>query len=173
MLNISPRTKWTIIIAAAFVVVVALAFAVVSTIFGWWPIVVDITLVITALASLALLIALTYAAFSLTRTVLAIRAEIMPTLDALKSTSVTVRETAKTASTFGVAPAMRTASAVLGASSVASAILGRGEARTRAEKRQRRRLEIERDLERAERESHASELAAINLDAQEMSNGRR
>jgi hypothetical protein len=120
-----------------------------------------------------LLAALTYAAFSLTRTVLAIRAEVIPTLDALKSTSLTVRETAKTASTFGVAPAMRTASAVLGGASAAGAILGRGEARTRAERRQRRRLEIERDLERAERESHASELATIDLNAPEMGNGHR
>jgi hypothetical protein len=167
----SDRTRWILILGASALVISALVFAVFATIFGWWPVVVDITLVITALASLVLLCVLIYATFSLTRTVLRIRNEIMPTLDSLKATTATVRETAKTASTFGVAPAMRTASAVLGATSVASAILGRGEARTRAERRQRRRLEIERDLERAEREALADGLAPATLEAPENQHG--
>lgn len=156
MFEMSDKTRRTIILIVAGVVVVALACAVLFTIFGLWPIVVDITLVITALASLALLSFLIYATLSLTRTVLAIRDELTPTLEALKSTSATVRETAKTASSFGVAPAVRTASAVLGATGVASVILGRGEARTRSERRQRRRQELERELEREERAALAS-----------------
>jgi hypothetical protein len=155
MMEMSDTTRRNLIIGAVVVVVVALAFAVLATIFGWWPIVVDITLVITALASLALLSFLIYATLSLTRTVLRIRDELTPTLEALKSTSATVRETAKTASSFGVNPAVRTASAVLGATGVASAILGRGEARSRSERRQRRRQELERELEREEREAFA------------------
>lgn len=154
-MEMSDTTRRYIIIAAVAVVVLALAFAVIATIYGWWPIVVDITLVITALASLALLSFLIYATLSLTRTVLRIRDELMPTLEALKSTSATVRETAKTASSFGVNPAVRTASAVLGATGVASVILGRGQARTRSERRQRRRQELEREMEREEREAFA------------------
>ena len=140
-----------LIIAIAVVAVIAvIAFAVVATIFGWWPVVVDITLVVAALASLVLLSALIYAVLSLTRTVLRIRDELMPTLESLKSTSATVRETARTASSFGVQPAVRTASAVLGAGEIASVILGRGQARSRSEKRQRRRQELEREMEREE-----------------------
>jgi signal transduction histidine kinase len=155
MMEMSDTTRRNLIIGAVAVVVLALAFAVLATIFGWWPVVVDITLVITALASLVLLSFLIYATLSLTRTVLRIRDELMPTLESLKSTSATVRETAKTASSFGVNPAVRTASAVLSATGVASVILGRGEARTRAERRQRRRQELERELEREEREALA------------------
>jgi hypothetical protein len=156
MFEMTDKQRRNIILIAGGVVVLALAFAVLATIFGWWPVVVDITLVITALASLALLSFLIYATLSLTRTVLRIRDELMPTLEALKSTSATVRETAKTASSFGVTPAVRTASAVLGATGVASVILGRGEARTRSEKRQRRRQELERELEREERAALAT-----------------
>ena len=155
-MEMSETTRRNLIIGGVVVVVAALVFAVFATILGWWPIVVDITLVITALASLVLLSFLIYATLSLTRTVLRIRDELMPTLEALKSTSATVRETAKTATSFGVNPAVRTASAVLGATGVASVILGRGEARTRAERRPRRRQELERELEREEREAFAT-----------------
>ena len=96
-MEMSDRTRRIIIAVAVGVVVIALVCAVLFTIFGLWPIVVDITLVITALASLALLSFLIYATLSLTRTVLRIRDELMPTLESLKSTSATVRETAKTA----------------------------------------------------------------------------
>ncbi len=156
IMEMSDRTRRIIIAVAVGVVVIALVCAVLFTIFGLWPIVVDITLVITALASLALLSFLIYATLSLTRTVLRIRDELMPTLESLKSTSATVRETAKTASSFGVNPAVRTASAVLGATGVASVILRRGEARSRSERRQRRRQELERELEREEREAFAT-----------------
>lgn len=161
----SSRKRWIIILIASAVVVAALIFAFFATWLGWWPVVVDITLVITALASLALLCFLIYATLSLTRTALRIRDELIPTLDALKATSATVRETAKTASAFGVAPAMRTASAVLGATSVASAILGRGEARTRSERRQKRRLELEREIERDEREADEARASLAASDA--------
>lgn len=168
-MHMSLKTKWIIGLSAAGVVIVAIGAAIVFTIFGLWPIVVDITLVITALASLALLSFLIYATLSLTRTVLRIRNELTPTLEALKATTATVRETAKTASSFGVQPAVRTASAVVGATSVASVILGRGEARTRSERRQRRRQELEREIareEEAEREAlgPATALAPFPMD---------
>ncbi len=153
----------TLIIAGAVVAaLVIIAFVVVATIFGWWPVVVDITLVVAALASLILLSALIYAVFSLTRTVLRIRDELIPTLESLKTTTATVRETARTASSFGVQPAVRTASAVLGAGEIASVILGRGQARSRSEKRQRRRQELEREMEREEIEQTTLTLEANN-----------
>lgn len=143
-------------------VILIIAFVVIATIFSWWPVVVDITLVIAAVTSLLLLAALIYAVLSLTRTVLRIRDELIPTLEALKSTSATVRETARTASSFGVQPAVRTASAMLGASEVASVILGRGQARTRSEKRQRRRQELERAMEQEEQDHQTLTLEAQN-----------
>ncbi|HET9109467.1 MAG TPA: hypothetical protein VFN78_01455, partial [Ktedonobacterales bacterium] len=147
------KGRRNLIIAIGVVaVLVIIAFVVVATIFGWWPVVVDITLVVAALASLVLLSALIYAVLSLTRTVLRIRDELIPTLESLKTTTATVRETARTASSFGVQPAVRTASAVLGAGEIASVILGRGQARSRSEKRQRRRQELEREMQREELE---------------------
>lgn len=148
----------------AVAVALIIAFVVVATIFGWWPVVLDITLVVAAIASLALLSALIYAVLSLTRTILRIRDELMPTLESLKTTSATVRETARTASAFGVQPAVRTASAVLGAREIASVVLGRGQARTRSEKRQRRRQELEREMER-ELEREASEQPSLPMEA--------
>ncbi len=143
-------------------VILIIAFVVIATIFGWWPVVVDITLVVAALASLALQAVLIYAVLSLTRTVLRIRDELIPTLESLKTTSATVRETARTASSFGVQPVVRTASAVLGAGEVASVILGRGQARSRSEKRQRRRQELEREMEREEQNHQTLTLEAQN-----------
>jgi hypothetical protein len=145
------RNKNLIIAIAVVATLLIIGFVVVATLFSWWPVVVDITLVVAAVASLILLSALIYAVLSLTRTVLRIRNEIMPALDSLKSTASTVRETARTASSFGVQPAVRTASAVLGGGQIASVILGRGQARSRSEKRQRRRQELEREMEREER----------------------
>ncbi len=138
--------KTLIIVGAVVAAVIVIAFVVVATIFGWWQIVVDITLTLAAAISLALLALLTYAVFALTRTVLKIRDEVMPTLDSLRETTATVRETARAASAFGVQPTVRTASSVLGASEVASVVFGRGKALSRAEQRQRRRQEIEREM---------------------------
>jgi hypothetical protein len=130
-------------VAAAFLVVAA---AVVITIFGWWPVVVDIVLVITALVSGVMLMALTLAVISFASTVREMREEIIPVMESLKATSNAVRETARTATSIGVAPAVRTASFVVGASEIASVVLGRGRARKRAQERQKRRHEIEREM---------------------------
>jgi ABC-type multidrug transport system fused ATPase/permease subunit len=154
--------KNLIIAGAVAAVLIIIVFVVVATIFSWWPVVVDITLVFAALASLVLLGALIYAVFSLTRTVLRIRDELIPTLASLKTTSATVRETVGAASSFGVQPVVRTASAVLGAGEIATVILGRGQARSRSEKRQRRRQELEREMEREEQEQTGLMLEARN-----------
>ncbi len=116
------------------------------TVEGWWPVVLDIVLVFTALVSAVMLLALILAVWYLTHTVLDIKSELTPVLDSLKTTSTAVRESARTASAFGVNPAVRTASVVAGVGEVASIVLGRGRAKKRAEKRQKRRQEIEREL---------------------------
>lgn len=123
-----------------------IAFVVLATIFGWWPVVVDIVLVLTALLSLIMLAALTIATVVLIRTIQGTRDEIMPVLESLKATTSTVQATAKAASAFGVGPSVRAASFVVGAGEIASTILGRGRPRKRAEKRQQRRKEIEREM---------------------------
>ncbi|HEU5438187.1 MAG TPA: hypothetical protein VFU88_02760 [Ktedonobacterales bacterium] len=133
-------------IIAGVVLVIAFALAIWFTIAGWWPVVLDIVLVVTALVSMVLLAALIYAVISFTRTVLNVKDEVMPVLESLKTTSNAVREGAKTASAFGVDPAVRTASVLVGAGEVASVLLGKGEAKKRADKRRKRRIEIEREL---------------------------
>jgi hypothetical protein len=135
-------------LVAAIVVVLLIAFAVVATIFGWWPVVVDIVLVIAALTTAGMVLALILAVLNLTRTIREIRAELMPVLDSLRTTSTAVRETAKAATSFGVAPAVRTASFVVGATEIASVVLGRGRARKRSQERQKRRQEYEREMAR-------------------------
>jgi len=126
--------------------VLLVIFFIVATVFGWWPVVVDVVLVLTALVSMVLLAALIYAVLRLTRTAIDIKNELMPVLQSLKTTSSAAREAAKTATAFGVNPAVRTAGMLVGAGEVASVILGKGEAKKRAERRQRRRVEIEREL---------------------------
>jgi hypothetical protein len=65
-----------------------------------------------------------------------------------------VRATAKTTSAFGVNPVVRTASMVVGAAGVAGIVIGPGKTRRRAQERQKRREEIEKQMaERAEKES--------------------
>jgi hypothetical protein len=137
-----------IAIGGGIAVLLIIAFIVVATIFGWWPVVVDIVLVLTALVSMLLLAALIFAVLRLTRTAIDIKNEVMPVLQSLKTTSSAAREAAKTATAFGVDPAVRPAGVLVGAGEVASVILGKGEAKKRAEKRQRRRIEIERELAR-------------------------
>ncbi len=136
-------------IVAALLIIV-LAFVILATIFGWWPVVLDIVLVIAALVSLVLLAALVYAVLAFTRTALEIRDELMPVLQSLKTTSNAVREGAKTATTFGVSPAVRTASFLASAGSFATVVLGRGQALKRSDRRQKRRLQIERDIAKGE-----------------------
>ncbi|MGO8948603.1 MAG: hypothetical protein ACLQUY_13270 [Ktedonobacterales bacterium] len=136
--------------AAAALVIIVVAFVVLATIFGWWPVVLDIVLVLAALISMGLLGALVYAVLSFTRTALEIRGELMPVLESLKTTSSAVREGAKTATTFGVSPAVRTASLLASAGSFATIVLGRGQAQKRAERRQKRRMAIEREIAKEE-----------------------
>jgi hypothetical protein len=140
------RYKPLIIGGAILAGLIVIAFVVVATIFGWWPVIVDIVLVITALVSLVMLGALTIAVIYFVRTIIEMKAEILPVLESLKATTGTVQATAEATKTFGVGPSVRAASFVVGASEVASVILGRGHARKRSEKRQRRRQEIEREL---------------------------
>ena len=140
------KYKPYIIIGAIAAVIIVIAFVVVATIFSWWPVVVDIVLVLTALLSLIMLGALTFATIVLIRTIQGTRDEIMPVLESLKATTSTVQATAKTASAFGVGPSVRTASFVVGAGEVASTIFGRGRPRKRSEQRQQRRKEIEREM---------------------------
>lgn len=131
---------------AAAVGIISIGIIVWFSIAGWWTTVVDIVLVFTALTGAAVVLALAVAVFFLTRTVLQVKNEMMPVLESLKTTSTAVRETAKTAGAFGVNPAVRTASMLAGAGEVAAVVLGKGHVQKRAEKRQKRRQEIEREL---------------------------
>lgn len=126
--------------------VISIGIIVWFSIAGWWPVVVDIVLVFTALTGAAVVLALAIAVFFLTRTVLQVKSELMPVLESLKTTTSAVRETAKTAGAFGVSPAVRTASVLAGAGEIAAVVLGKGHVQKRAEKRQKRRQEIEREL---------------------------
>ena len=148
--------KYPIPVAAGVVaVIVIVVFVVLATIFGWWPTTLDIVLIVAALLSLVLFAALVYAVLSLTRTALEIKSEMMPVLESLKTTSSAVREGAKTASTFGVSPAVRTASFLAGAGTIATTVLGRGQVQRRAERRQKRRLEIEHEIAKSELNGHS------------------
>ncbi|HEV8193757.1 MAG TPA: hypothetical protein VGP82_20075 [Ktedonobacterales bacterium] len=140
------RARPWIIVGGIVATILIIAFVVVATIFGWWPVVVDIVLVFTALVSLIMLAALTFAVIYFVRTIVEMRAEIIPVLESLKATTETVQATAEATKTFGVGPSVRAASFVVGAGEIASVILGRGRARKRSEKRQRRRQEIEHEL---------------------------
>jgi hypothetical protein len=138
----NPWIKW----AAVALGLLVLAFIITATILGWWPVVLDIVLIIAALVSIALLGFLIWAVLNLTRTIVQVKDELMPVLENAKTTTNAVREGAKTATVFGVDPAVRTAGLMAGAGQVAAVILGRGEAHKRAERRQKRRREIEREL---------------------------
>lgn len=135
-----------VLIGAIVAVLLAIAFFVLATVFGWWPVVLDIVLVGAALLSAVLLGALVYAVLKLTSTVVDIKNEVMPVLNSLQTTTNAAREAAKTATAFGVDPAVRTAGMIAGAGQVASVVLGRGQALKRSEQRQKRRMEIEREL---------------------------
>jgi hypothetical protein len=144
----------TAIIGGIAVPFIILAFIVVVSILGWWPAIVDyvlptilyIVLILAAIISGVLLFALLRAVINLTRTAQEIRDEVIPVLDSLRETSSAVRETAKAATSFTVAPAVRAASAVVGVSEIAAVVLGRGRARKRSQERQKRRHEIEREM---------------------------
>ena len=138
------------VVAGAAALIILLAFFILATVFSWWPVVLDIVLVLAALVSLGLLAALVYAVLSFTRTALEIRSELMPVLQSLKTTTNAVREGAKTATTFGVSPAVRTASLLASAGTFATIVLGRGQVQKRANRRQKRRMQIEREIAKDE-----------------------
>jgi hypothetical protein len=125
-------------------VVLILTFAILATIFGWWPVVLDIVLVLVVLLNGVLLTFLTLAVINFMRTIREVRDEVMPVILSLRDTTTTVRETAKTASSYAVNPVARTASLVLGAAGVAGIVIGPGKTRRRAQERQKRREEIEK-----------------------------
>jgi hypothetical protein len=137
-----------IVIIGIVAAIIMLGLAIAFTIFGWWPVVLDIVLIIAALTTAVMIAFLILAVIDLTRTIREIRAEVMPVLDSLRTTSTAVRETAKAATSFGVSPAVRTAGFVVGATSLASVIFGQGKARKRAQERQKRRQEYEREMAR-------------------------
>jgi hypothetical protein len=149
-------TGTKLLFAGICLVVIVGVFIGLATWLGWWPyiftvilpIVLDIVLVIAAITTAVMVLALILAVLNLTRTITEIRDEVMPVLDALRSTSTAVRETAKTATSFGVSPAVRTASFVVGATELASVVFGRGKTRRRAQERQKRRAQYERDMAR-------------------------
>ena len=118
---------------------------------GYWPTVRDIMLVVLAVVTLVPLIALTYAVLELVRTARTIAKEIVPVLEELKETTHSVRKTAEVANDFGVKPAVKTASFLVGFSQAASIMLGQGGTRRRATARRKRRA--------AEAEKQASEEA--------------
>ncbi len=151
-MNFGRIAMWAGIVIAAAI----LLFIGVATWRGWWPAivtfvlpaVVDIVLIIAALTTAGMVAALILAVLNLTRTIREIRDELIPVLEALKSTSTAVRETAKAATSFGVTPAVRTASFVVAATELASVVLGRGKTRKRAQERQKRRQQYEREMAR-------------------------
>ncbi len=151
------RLRLYIIIGIAAAVLI-LAFAVVATIFGWWPVVLDIVLVLVVLLNGVLLTFLTLAVINFMRTIREMRAEIMPVVLSLRDTTTTVRETAKTASSYAVNPVARTASLVLGTAGVAGIVIGPGKTRRRAQERQKRREEIEKQkAEQAKKEAQQAQ----------------
>lgn len=132
------------IAAAIFIIMVALI--VVFSIFGLWPVVRDVVIVLTALISVLAIVFLAAAVFYLSMTMLNIKRELTPVLESLKTTSETVSKTARVAGDLGVAPTVRTASVLMGAVETASIVLRQGHVRTRAQKRAQRRTEVEREL---------------------------
>ena len=138
--------KRPLIIGGIAAGILIIGVAVLFSFLGWWPAVLDVVMIIAVLVFIALIVALIIAIRSLVTTVLQIKAEVMPLLQNAKTTTSAVREGAKTASAFGVDPAVRTVGLLAGAGQVASVLLGKGEAQKRSEKRQKRRQEIEREL---------------------------
>ena len=137
------RLRLYIIIGIAAAVLI-LAFAVVATIFGWWPVVLDIVLIVVVLINGVMLGFLGWAILTVIRTIREMRAEITPVVASLADTATTVQETAKTTTgRFGFGPVVRTATLLMSAAGVARTMLGQGNTPTRAAARQQRREEIE------------------------------
>jgi ABC-type multidrug transport system fused ATPase/permease subunit len=140
------RLRLYIIIGIAAAVLI-LAFAVVATIFGWWPVVLDIVLIVVVLINGVMLMFLGRAVLEFIRTIREMRAEITPVIASLADTATTAQETAKTAtSRFGIGPVVRTATLLLSAVGVARTMLGPRRTPTRAEARQQRREEVDQQI---------------------------
>ena len=121
------RQRLYIIIGIAAAVLI-LAFAVVATIFGWWPVVLDLVLVIVVLINGVMLGFLAWAILTVIRTIREMRAEITPVIASLADTATTVQETAKTTTgRFGIGPVVRTTTLLMSAAGVARTMLGRRE----------------------------------------------
>ncbi|HEY7833185.1 MAG TPA: hypothetical protein VIG30_06420 [Ktedonobacterales bacterium] len=141
------RVGW--IAGAVGVVVLAIVgfFIWLFSVNGLWPVVLDITIIVTCIVSLLLMGFLGMAIFYLAVTLLRVKRELTPVLESLRDTTQAVSDTARVASGLGVAPTVRTASVLVGAAETAALVLGRGQARTRAQRRQQRRQEVERELQ--------------------------
>ena len=140
------RIVWIAGGIAAVLAVGAVLLAILFSVKGWWPVVLDITIIVTCIVSVLLMAFLGAAILFLALTLLRVRRELTPVLESLRDTTEAVSETARVASTLGVAPTVRTASVLVGAAEAASFVLGRGQARTRQQRRQQRRQEVEREL---------------------------
>jgi hypothetical protein len=139
------RMRLYIIIGVA-VTILILAFAIGATILGWWPVVLDLVLVIVVLINAVMLAFLAWAILTVIRTIREMRAEITPIIGSLGETATTVTETAKVTRLFGLRPVARTATLLVSAAGVAQTMLGRGITPTRAEARQKRREEVDQQL---------------------------
>jgi len=140
------RQRLYIIIGIAAAVLI-LVFAVVATIFGWWPVVLDLVLVIVVLINGVMLGFLGWAILTVIRTIREMRAEITPVIGSLAETATTVQETAKTTTgRFGLGPVVRTTTLLMSAAGVARTMLGPRRVPTRAEARQQRREEVDQQI---------------------------
>src|SRR5262245_60797583 len=157
------RQRLYIIIGIAAAVSI-LVFAVVATIFGWWPVVLDLVLVIVVLINGVMLVFLALAVLNVIRTIQEMRAEITPVIGSLAETATTVQETAKTTtSRFGIGPVVRTTTLMMSAAGVARTMLGPRRTPTRAEARQKQREEVDKQI--AARAEQSTGQAQISREA--------
>jgi hypothetical protein len=153
------RLRLYIIIGIAAAVLI-LAFAVVATIFGWWPVVLDIVLIVVVLINGVMLGFLGWAILTVIRTIREMRAEITPVIGSLAETATTVQETAKsTTGRFGYGPVVRTTTLLMSAAGVARTMLGSRRTPTRAAARQQRREEIEQQKAEQQKAGQAAKEA--------------
>jgi hypothetical protein len=138
--------KWWFIGGGVVALALLVAFIVWISLAGAWPIVRDIVIILAALGSLAVTLLLAAAVVYLALTLINLKRELTPVLESLQATTQSVSATARVASDLGVSPTVRTASVLVGAAEVASAVLGRGQTRARAQKRAQRRQQVEREL---------------------------
>jgi hypothetical protein len=123
-----------------------LAFAVVATIFGWWPVALDLVPVIVVLRNAVMLAVLASAIITAIGAIREMRAEIRPIIGSLGETATTVTEAAKVTRLFGLCPVQWTATVLVSAAGVALVTLGRGNTSRRAAARRRRREEVDQQI---------------------------